>query len=107
MSMIGSRAGGGGRPGTCGITSSMVTSDISTNSKSSIFFTTFGAMVAAGFNGPGVDMSGSGAGFLSKLAAAAAASRSRPSAEARSGSNSGNAERDPAARGCASEPGGG
>ena len=64
-------------------------------------------MVAAGLNGPGVDMSGSGAGFLSKLAAAAAASRSRPSAEARSGSNSGNAERDPAARGCASEPGGG
>ena len=103
--MIGSRTGGGGRPGTCGMTSSMVTSDISTNSKSRILFTTFGAMAAAGLNGPGVDMSGSGAGVLSKLAAAA--SRSRPSVEARSGSNSGKGERDPAARGCASKPVGG
>ena len=51
MSMIGSLAGGGGRPGTAGSTSSMVTSDISTNSRSSIFLTIFMDRAAAGLKG--------------------------------------------------------
>ena len=82
MSMIGSLAGGGGRPGTAGSTSSMVTSDISTNSRSSILLTTFMDRAAAGLKGPGWVSSGSGAVWMRLLfpflAAAAAANRSSP-----------------------------
>ena len=53
MLVMGSRAGGGGRPGTGVVTSVAVTSEISTNSRSRIFFRTFGASAAAGLNGPG------------------------------------------------------
>ena len=51
MSVIGRRAGAGGRPGVFSRLSSMVTSDISTNSKSRIFFTSLGGREAAGLNG--------------------------------------------------------
>ena len=54
MLVIGSRTGGGGRPGTCEMTLSIITSTTSANSRSSIFFTTLGETAAAGWNGPGV-----------------------------------------------------
>ena len=55
LSVIGRRAGGGGRPGTCAAMSSTVTSDISTNSRSNMRFATLGDSDTAGLNGPGLD----------------------------------------------------
>ena len=52
MSVIGRRAGAGGRPGVFGRLSSVVISDISTKSKSNIFFTSLGGREATGLNGP-------------------------------------------------------
>ena len=52
-SRMGGRAGRGGWPGVWVGMSSMEISDISTNSKSRIRFTTFGGRVAAGWYGPG------------------------------------------------------
>ena len=79
---MGRRARGGAQPRTCGGVSSSVNSDISTNSNSRIFFTTFRGRDAAGFKGPGVDMStvavGSNGLPVDVEADAAAASRSRP-----------------------------
>ncbi len=51
MSVIGSLASAGGHPGACGVSSFVVISDISTNSKSNSFFTTFVGREAAGLNG--------------------------------------------------------
>ena len=47
-SVIGGRAGGGARPGTWGAVSLIVSSDISMNSSSNSFLTTFGGREAAG-----------------------------------------------------------
>ena len=52
MSVTGGRLGGGGRPRTCSTPASMVTSDISTNSRSRIFFVTLVEREAAGLKGP-------------------------------------------------------
>ena len=52
MLVIGSLAGGGGRPGTWVGSVSTVTSDISRNSRSRIFLTTFVGREADGLNGP-------------------------------------------------------
>ena len=85
MSVMGSRAGGSGRPGTCRGASSIVTSDISMNSRSNIFFTTLADSAAAGLNGPGrvrsVLIADCPAAFLvlPVAASAAAARRARPS----------------------------
>lgn len=53
MSVTGSLAGGGGRPGVWGISKSAVTSDISKNSSSSILLTTLCGSDAIGLKGPG------------------------------------------------------
>ena len=50
---MGNQAGCGGRPGTCGKMSSIVTSDISIKSRSRIFLTPFADMAAAVLKGPG------------------------------------------------------
>lgn len=82
MLVIGSRAGAGGRPGSLGVTSSVVMSAISTNSKSRIRLTSFVGRAAVGLNGPGVEMAeggvGGGSGSLpvDTLEAAAASSSS-------------------------------
>ena len=52
MSVMGGRAGGGGLPGTCGMSGSTVISDISTNSRASIFLVTLVERDAAALNGP-------------------------------------------------------
>ena len=53
MSVTGSLAGGGGRPGGWGRSSSAITSDISRNSKSRIFLNTLCGRDAIGLKGPG------------------------------------------------------
>jgi hypothetical protein len=77
--VIGKRAGGA-RPGACDGASLAVSSDISTNSRSRIFLTTFGGRDAAGLYGPWAPM-GSGAVGVGRvfLFAAAVAAASRPS----------------------------
>ena len=52
--MIRGRPGGGGHPGMGSGGMSRVTSDISMNSRSRIFFATFVARDAAGLKGPGL-----------------------------------------------------
>ena len=54
MSVMGSLAGGGGRPGGWGVSRSEVTSDISRKSRSRIFLTTLCGRDAVGLKGPGV-----------------------------------------------------
>ena len=82
MSVIGGRAGGGARPGTWGGASLVVSSDISTNSKSRIFLTTLGGRDAAGLYGPWAPMgSGTIGGGRVLLLAVAAAAASRLSPE--------------------------
>ena len=53
MSVTGSLAGGGARPGGWGRTTSAITSDILRNSKSRIFLTTLCGRDAIGLKGPG------------------------------------------------------
>ena len=82
ISVIGRRAGNGARPGTADGESSMVSSAISTNSKSRIFLTTFGGSDAARLKGPGCPtergaIAAVGVGPCG-VADAAAVSRSRP-----------------------------
>ena len=83
ISCTGGRAGAGGRPGACGGSSFTEISDISTNSSSRIFLTTFCGRDAAGLNGPlasrelVLELEGSGG----EAADAAAASMSSPDAE--------------------------
>ena len=69
----------GGWPGVCGKASSMVMSDISTNSSSRIFLATLGGRAAAEVYGPREESPGGGSpreGWV--VAKAAAASRSSP-----------------------------
>ena len=54
MSIIGNLAGGGGQPGTWTDSMSLVISDISMNSRSMIFLTSFAGREAAGLNRPAV-----------------------------------------------------
>ena len=53
ISVTGSLAEGGGRPGVWGMSRSAVTSDISKNSNSRILLTTLCGRDAIGLNGPG------------------------------------------------------
>ena len=82
ISVIGRRAGNGAWPGTADGESSVVSSAISTNSKSRIFLTTFGGSDAAGLKGPGCPTEGGAVAAVGVgpcgVADAAAASRSRP-----------------------------
>ena len=82
ISVIGRRTGNGARPGTADGESSMVSSAISTNSKSRIFLTTFGSSDAAGLKGPGCATGGGAIAAVGVgpcgVADAAAVSRSRP-----------------------------
>ena len=55
ISVIGSLAGGGGRPGACTRSGSIVISDISRKSSSRILLTILGGRDAAGLNGPFLD----------------------------------------------------
>ena len=101
ISVTGRHAGAGGRPGALEVSSSIDTSDISTNSKSRIRFTTFGGSVAAGLKGPGwvtavgtrVVPWGGAVGVLFVDTEAAAASKSRPLAASVAGVNDGSVGR--------------
>ena len=89
---MGRRAGTGGRPGVWGMSSSIVTSAISTNSRSNNFFTTLVDSEAAGLKGPGVVIVAVSFGCMRVspgVAEAAAASNSRPVAALGSGVNVG------------------
>ena len=109
ISVMGRRAGGGGRPAAWGISSWTVTSAISTNSKSRSRFTTFADSDAAGLKGPGLPRSGLSVGTvtlpLGAVAVAAAASRCSPLVAAVLGRNVGS-DRSVAAEGCVPKPAG-
>ncbi len=94
--VTGGRLGTKGRPAVGSGAASMVTSAISTNSRSRIFFATLGASVAAGLNGPGLlrpmsplCWSTVGPSPVAEGADAAAASSSRPVWEPADGVNVG------------------
>ena len=79
-------AGASGRPGARGGSSIIDISAISTNSNSSIFFTTFGSSEVAGLKGPVAEIAGSWSGKLrvcygGDAWATADASRSSPDDE--------------------------
>ena len=78
--MTGRRAEAGWRPGVWGRSSSTVTSEISTNSKSRILLVTLGGSEAAGLNNPGFEVQSEAGGRTgaSVVAVAVAASMSSP-----------------------------